>query len=491
MASLEELNTTRTLKLEALRQFGMEPYPAKVPRTFSLADARANFAEYEKSAKAVSLAGRVMAIRGQGAILFLVLDDGTTTFQAVVKKDTLDAKLFDLLIRAVDIGDIISVTGTLFTTQRGEQSILVTSWTMAAKTLLPLPEKWHGLADPDEKLRKRYLDFIMEPEMRDLFKKKAKFWQVTRKFLDEEGFLEVETPTLELTTGGAEATPFRTHLNDYDMDVFLRISIGELWQKRLMAAGFPKTFEIGRAYRNEGTSPEHAQEFTNLEFYWSYADYKDGMELVIKLYRKLALEVFGKTKFTARGFDFDLADEWKLIDYSEEIKRQTGIDIHIATDSELLAKLKEIGVSYEGANHERFIDTLWKYCRKNIAGPAFLVNHPTIVAPLAKSNLADEGKAQIADTVQMFQPIIAGSEIGRGYSELNDPIDQRRRFEEQRKLLEKGDTEAMMPDWEFVEMLDHGMPPTCGFGFGERLFAVLAGKPLREVQLFPFVRPKK
>lgn len=491
MASIEELRETRNQKLEALRKFGMDPYPAKVPRSFCLADARANFAEYEKSAKAVSLAGRVMAIRGQGAILFVVLDDGKATFQAVIKKDTLDAKLFDLLVQAVDIGDIISVTGTLFTTQRGEQSILVTSWTMATKTLLPLPEKWHGLADPDEKLRKRYLDFVMEPEMREIFKKKSKFWQVTRKFLEDEGFLEVETPTLELTTGGAEATPFKTHLNEYDMDVYMRISVGELWQKRLMAAGFPKTFEIGRVYRNEGTSPEHAQEFTNMEFYWAYADYKDGMDLVTRLYRKIATDVFGTTKFETRGFKFDLADEWKLVDYTEEIKKQTGIDIHKATDEELRKKLIALKISYEGVNRERFIDTLWKYCRKNIAGPAFLVNHPTIVAPLAKSMPADPKTGKIPATVQMFQPIIAGSEIGRGYSELNDPMDQRMRFEQQRKLLEKGDTEAMMPDWEFVEMLDHGMPPTCGFGFGERLFAVLAGKPLRETQLFPFVRPKK
>ncbi len=485
MASIEELRTTRTAKLEALRKFGMDSYPAKVPRTFALSDARSNFAEYEKSTRLVSLVGRVMAIRGQGAILFLVLNDGKSTFQAVVKKDTLDVKFFELLTQAVDIGDIISVTGTLFTTQRGEQSILVVSWTMATKALLPLPEKWHGLADPDEKIRKRYLDFIMDPELREIFNKKSKFWQVTRRFLEDEGFQEVETPTLELTTGGAEATPFRTHLNDYDIDVYLRISIGELWQKRLMAAGFSKTFEIGRAYRNEGTSPEHAQEFTNMEFYWSYADYKDGMELVTRMYRKIATDVFGTTKFETRGHKFDLADEWKLVDYSEEIKNQTGIDIHKATDEELRKKLIELKVTYDGANRERFIDTLWKYCRKNISGPAFLVNHPTLVAPLAKNVSGN------TDIVQMFQPILAGSEIGRGYSELNDPIDQRMRFERQRKLLEKGDTEAMMPDWEFVEMLDHGMPPTCGFGFGERLFAVLVGKPLRDVQMFPFVRPKK
>ena len=485
MASLDELRATRVAKMEVLRKAGMDPYPAKVPRDFCLKDARANFAEYEKSAKLISLAGRVMAIRGQGAILFLVLDDGRGTFQAVVKKDTLETKLFELLTQTLDIGDIISVTGTMFTTQRGEQSLLVTSWTMATKALLPLPEKWHGLQDPDEKLRKRYLDFVMDPEVREIFQKKSKFWQVTRRFLEDKGFLEVETPTLETTTGGAEATPFKTHHGDYDMEVFLRISVGELWQKRLMAGGFSKTFEIGRVYRNEGSSPYHLQEFTNIEFYWSYADYKDGMKLVTELYRKIAQDVFGTTKFTSRGHSFDLADEWRLIDYSEEIKKQTGIDIRTATDEQLLDTLKKFKVEFDGANRERFIDTLWKYCRKSIAGPAFVINHPTLVAPLAKNVAGD------TSTVQLFQPIIAGSEIGKGYSELNDPMDQRMRFEQQRKLLDAGDTEAMMPDWEFVEMLDHGMPPTCGYGFGERLFAVLADKALREVQLFPLVKPKK
>jgi lysyl-tRNA synthetase class 2 len=484
MASLEELRTTRLRKLELLKQAGMEAYPAKVPRSFCLADARKNFSDYEASQKTVSLAGRLMAMRGQGAILFLVLDDGRSTFQAVIKKDVLSPQLFDLLVQAVDVGDVLSVTGTFMTTQRGEQSILATSWTMAAKSLLPLPEKWHGLTDPDEKFRKRYLDFIMEPEAREMFYKKAKFWEVTRGFMTEHGFLEVETPTLETTTGGAEATPFKTRHNDFDMDVFLRISVGELWQKRLMAAGFPKTFEIGRVYRNEGSSPEHLQEFTNMEFYWSYADYEDGMKLVQELYRRLATEIFGTTAFTYKEHSFDLAAEWSTIDYVAEIKIQTGIDILKASDSELKKKLEDLHVTYDGTNRERLVDTLWKYCRKNIAGPAFLVNHPTLVAPLAKSV---SGNGSI---VQMFQPIIAGSEVGRGYSELNDPLDQRRRFEEQKKLLEGGDSEAMMPDWEFVEMLEHGMPPTCGFGFGERLFSILVNKPIRETQLFPLMRPK-
>jgi lysyl-tRNA synthetase class 2 len=256
MASLEEIRATRLHKLELLKKAGMDAYPSKVSRTFCLEDARKNFDKFAKSGEEVSLTGRIMAIRGQGAILFVVLDDGKGKFQAVFKKDTFEAAgaadLFKLFGGAADIGDFISVTGTFFKTERGEDSILATKWTMASKSLLPLPEKWHGLQDADERFRKRYLDFIMNPELRDLFMKKAKFWDVTRTFLKDRGFLEVETPTLEVSTGVAEATPFKTHHNDFDLPVYLRISVGELWQKRLMAAGFQKTFEIGRVYRNEG-----------------------------------------------------------------------------------------------------------------------------------------------------------------------------------------------------------------------------------------------
>ena len=493
MASLEEIRAARLHKLELLKKAGMDAYPSKVPRTFCLKDARASFAEYDKgeegkgkgkhAGEEVSLVGRVMAIRGQGAILFVVLDDGKGKFQAVFKKDEIAPDVFALFTDAVDIGDFISVTGTFFKTQRGEDSIAVASWTMAAKSLQPLPEKWHGLTDLDERFRKRYLDFVMTPELRDLFIKKSKFWDVTRDFMKKNGFLEVETPTLEVTTGGAEATPFKTHHEDYDLPVYLRISVGELWQKRLMAAGFQKTFEIGRVYRNEGSSPDHVQEFTNMEFYWAYADYQDGMNIVRDLYRTIAQEVFGTTQFTTRGHTFDLAGEWATIDYSEEIKKQTGIDISTASEKDIMKKLDDLKVKYEGTNRERLTDTLWKYCRKNIAGPAFLINHPVLVAPLAKSV---SGK----NVVQMFQPILAGSELGRGYSELNDPIDQAARFKNQQTLIDAGDTEAMMADHEFVEMLEHGMPPTCGFGFGERLFGFLADKPLREVQLFPLMKPK-
>ena len=220
-----------------------------------------------------------------------------------------------------------------------------------------------------------------------------------------------------------------------------------------------------------------------MEFYWSFADYEDGMKLVREMYIEVAKEVFGKTEFTSRGHTFDLSAEWPKLDYVEEVKKQTGIDLNTADDSEIMKKLDELGVKYDGENRERLTDTLWKYCRKNISGPAFLVNHPALVAPLAK-------KIPGTKNVQRFQPIIAGLELGNGYSELNDPIDQKERFEVQQKLIDGGDKEAMMPDWEFVEMLEHGMPPTCGFGFGERFFAVLVDKPLRELQTFPLMKPR-
>ncbi|MBU6231088.1 lysine--tRNA ligase [Patescibacteria group bacterium] len=484
MASLEELRATRQKKLDILNKAGMEAYPVSVPKDLSLKDARDRFKELEAGKKELSLAGRIMAIRGQGAIQFFVLDDGTGAFQAVVKKDALKPELFDLISAAVDIGDIISVTGSLFVTQRGEQSLEVHSWKMASKSLAPLPEKWHGLADPDEKFRKRYLDFIMDPETREVFFKKARFWRAARAFMEKAGFLEVETPTLETTTGGAEANPFRTHHDDFDLDVFLRISVGELWQKRLLAAGFPRTYEIGRIYRNEGTSPEHAQEFTNMEFYASYMSFDEGIAFTEKLIREMSKEAFGTSAFEIKGNKIDLAGEWKRIDYVETVEKMTGIDVLKASEKEMEAKLKELKVEFEGQNRERLVDTLWKFCRKQIVGPAWLVGHPKLVSPLSKADPKDP------DKTLRVQLILGGSEMTNGFAELNDPIDQRSRFEEQKKLIASGDKEAMMPDLEFVEMLEHAMPPAFGFGVGDRLFSTLAGKPLRETQMFPLMRPK-
>lgn len=485
MSGLEGVRAERLKKLQILKDKGINPYLSNVKRTHEVAQVLSSFSELETNKTPVTLAGRVMIIRGQGAIMFVVVQDGTGKLQAVFKEDGIEAEAFTLFKDTVDGGDFIEVTGTLFVTQRGENSLLVDSWRMVAKSLLPLPDKYHGLQNEEERFRKRYLDLLGRDELRDMFKRKEKFWDVTRAFLKAEGFTEVETPTLELTTGGAEARPFSTHHNDFDIDVYLRISIGELWQKRLLAAGFEKIFEIGRAYRNEGTSPNHLQEFTNMEFYQAFADYEDGMKLVENLYRTIAQEVYGKTTFSRNEHTFDLANEWIKIDYTSEVLRQTGIDLTNTTEEEIKEKLNDLGVKYEGENKERLTDTLWKYCRKNIAGPAFLINHPKLVSPLAKEVV---GQPQ---ATQRFQPIIAGTEVGNGYSELNDPLEQQARFDLQQQLIERGDAEAMMPDFEFVEMLEHGMPPACGFGFGERLFAILEDKPIRETQLFPLMKPRE
>lgn len=484
MASLEEIKRERLAKIELLKKAEMDPYPATTRRDTVIADFLENFEELEKNGTSLTLAGRIRSIRTHGAIAFCDLVDGSGSTQIYLKKESLGEDLFTLFEEAVDESDFVEFAGTAERTKRGVPSLSPSSWRMLTKSLRPVPQEFYGLKDEEERLRKRYLDILANKETQQMLKKKALFWDVTRDFLKDNGFLEVETPTLEITTGGAEAAPFKTFHNDFDLDVYLRISVGELWQKKLMVSGIEKTFEIGRVYRNEGSSPEHVQEFTNMEFYWAFANYQDGMKLVRELYIKIAQEVFGKTEFTTRGHTFDLAGEWPEIDYRQAIIDHTGIDILEASQSDIEAKLKELGVEYEGSSLERLTDTLWKTTRRSISGPAFLVNHPTLVSPLAKVHKDNH------ELTERFQIILAGSEVGNGYSELNDPEDQRQRFGEQQQLIEKGDKEAMMPDWEFVEALEFGMPPTFGFGFGERLFAFMMDKPIREVATFPLMKPK-
>ena len=474
----------RLKKLAELKNKGLNPYPAKVNRDYEIAKVISDFEKLLKSAKDVAIVGRLRSIRSHGNLTFANLEDGSANIQIALSKKELGDGSYKDFVKLIDHGDFIQVKGNVFNTHKGEQSVMVKSWTLLSKALRPIPDAWFGLKDEEERYRKRYLDLILNPETRDIFYKRAKFWEVTRQFMKKHGFIEVETPTLEITTGGAEANPFKTHHDDYDQDIFLRISVGELWQKRLMAAGYEKTFEIGRVYRNEGSSPEHLQEFTNLEFYLAYADYEVSMKLAQELYREIAIQVFGKTKFITKGFEYDLAVEWPRLDYREEVKKQTGIDVLKDSEADMKKKLAKLKVVYEGDNRERLVDTLWKYCRRNIAGPVFLVDHPKLVSPLAKA------KPDNPELTERFQIIIAGSEIGNGFSELNDPVDQRQRFELQQELIDRGDKEAMMPDWEFVEMLEYGMPPTTGFGFGERLFAFLMDKTVRETTLFPFLKPK-
>ncbi|MFA5290741.1 MAG: amino acid--tRNA ligase-related protein [Candidatus Paceibacterota bacterium] len=389
-------------------------------------------------------------------------------------------------METIDIGDFVQITGKLITTKRGEKTIQAIGWKILAKSLRPLPDQWAGLQDTEERLRKRYLDILLNDEVRAMVIKRGEFWQAVRNFLLSKDFIEVETPVLENTAGGADAKPFATHHNALDLDVFLRISTGELWQKKLMVAGLDRTFEIGRQFRNEGMDAEHLQDYTQMEFYLAYADYEKGMQLVEDLFKHVAKKVFDTLQFEIGEFKIDLDQKWERYDFRDTVLKMTGIDVLEATLPGIEAKLKELEIVYDkkGFNITRGIDNLWKYCRKQIAGPGFLVGTPIEISPLAKR---DEKNPRLA---QRFQPIIAGSELGNGYSELNDPQDQLARFNEQMKLREAGDEEAQMKDEEFVEALEYGMPPTCGFGMSERVFAFLMNKSMREAQIFPLMRPK-
>ncbi len=486
IVSLEDIRRTRLQKIELLRGAGMDPYPSDSKRTHTIQNARADFSFLETSGAPVVIAGRIRAMRSHGGSLFLDIEDGTGKLQGYLKEDTLGKDSYDFFVSAADVGDIIEISGAVFTTKKKEQTLKVAKWRMMAKSLLPLPEKWHGLQDADERYRKRYLDFMFHPHARELVVKRALFWRAMRSFLEERGFLEVETPVLETTTGGADARPFSTHHNALDIDVYLRISCGELWQKRLIVAGFPKVFEIGRIFRNEGMSAEHLQDYTQMEFYWAFADYQDGMKLVKELYQHAAEKTFGTLQFANGSHSFDLGAEWREYDYRELLKEKTGIDILETKLTEIEAKLNKLGVVYDKkeVNLARAADALWKHCRKDIAGPGFLTHVPVFLEPLAKR------KPNNPNVVERFQIILAGSEMGKGYSELNDPLDQRARLEEQQRLREAGDEEAQMIDEDFIEALEYGMPPTCGFGVSERLFSVLAGVPIRESQIFPLMRPK-
>lgn len=492
MPTLEELRKERIKKLKKLESAGLLAYPATTKRTHTITEALKDFNKLAKSKTRVVLAGRIMAQRGHGGATFLDINDGSGTspqaskIQAIIKEDKLGPKGYQFFLDVFDIGDFVEVAGVLFTTKSGEKTIEADNYKMLAKALLPLPEKWHGLQDVEERLRKRYLDILFNPEVKEMVEKRAMFWNSMREFLVKKGFLEVETPVLETCPGGADARPFITHHNALDMDVYLRISGGELWQKELMTAGFNKTFEIGRIFRNEGMDAEHLQDYTQMEFYWAYADYEQGMKLVEEMYKYVAKQTFGKLKFKIRGFDVDLGKKWEKYDYQSTIAKHTGINIETASLSEIEKTLKKLEVEYDkkGFNITRGIDNLWKYCRKSISGPGFLINVPVVIEPLAK-RIEKNPKL-----VQRFQVILAGSEVGKGYSELNDPIDQAERFKQQQKLREQGDEEAQRYDKDFIEALEHGMPPTCGFGVSERLFAFLMNKPLRECQIFPLMRPK-
>ncbi len=483
--SLEDIRNDRLKKLAVIRGWGIDPYPAVSKRTLSVSDLLLSFDRREESNETLTIAGRIMAIREHGGTAFADIYDGTETVQAYLKRDTLGDEAFDLFVKSIDIGDFVDITGTAVHTKRGEASVLTASWNILSKSLRSLPEKWVGITDSEERLRRRYLDILTNPKAREIVEKRSVFWNTARRFLLERGYVEVETPVLETIPGGADAEPFVTHHNALDIDVYLRISAGELWQKKLMVAGVPKTFEIGRIFRNEGMSHEHLQDYTQLEFYESYVDYIYGMKLVRDLYITLAKETFGTTAFTIDEHSVELDKEWPVLDFSTLIFDTYGIDPLKVSEKEVSAYYTK---AYPDAtapdSRERAIDGLWKKIRKDICGPAFLTGVPVFLEPLAKRSRDN------ADVVERFQVILAGSEMGKGFSELNDPIDQAERFAHQQALRDRGDKEAHRADVEFVEALEYGMPPTFGFGVSERLFSFLMNLNVREGQIFPLMKPR-
>jgi lysyl-tRNA synthetase class 2 len=488
VSRLSEIRKIRLEKVEKLRALGINPYPSRSRKDYSNKEITSNFKKY--AGKKITLTGRLMSWREHGQIVFGHIEDESGKIQLFIKADLLEKTSFkkqtlgfdDLSL--LDIGDFIEATGTITKTTRGEMSLEPVEIKILTKSLRPLPEKWEGLKDQELIFRKRYLDLVMNSDHRKMFRRKAKFWEASRQFLKARGFMEVETPVLEHVTGGADARPFVTHHNALDEDFYLRIST-ELYLKRLIGGGFEELYTLGPNFRNEGMDNEHLQEYYQLEWYWAYADYKDNMKLVQEMFRALAREVYQKTKFTSRGHTFDLANKWKEIDYSEIIKERHDINIFSDPEEKMRLVLKKHKVELPGVvNKHRLIDNLWKLIRKDIAGPAFLINIPKLVSPLAKSKPEDER------ITERFQIIIAGSELGNGYSELNDPVDQYQRFKSQQAAREAGDEEAQMMDEDFIEMLEYGMPPTSGYGHSERVFWFLEDVTAREGVFFPQMKRK-
>jgi lysyl-tRNA synthetase class 2 len=417
-----------------------------------------------------------------GKIIFAHIEDGTARIQVLFKDG--ETENFSVLSELLDTGDFLEATGTLFITKTGEKTLSGIKYKVLAKSIRPLPSEHFGLEDEEIKLRKRYLDILFDPSVKDLFIKKAKFWQAFRDFLLHEGFLEVYMPILEDSTGGAEAEPFVTHHNALDQDFYLRISL-ELPLKKMLVAGYEKVFEIGRIFRNEGIDATHLQDYTQIEWYWAYADFEKLLDFSERLYQYVILETFGTLQIEVNGQVCDWSGTWQRVDYIELFKEKTGLDLESCSDEELKKYAKAQHLHFEDfAQRGRLIDLIFKKIRISLPTdkPVFLINQPIELEPLAKRD------AKNPKIVQRMQIIAFGSELGKGFGELNDPLDQRSRFEEQARLRESGDGEAQMFDEGYVEAMEYGMPPAAGFGVSERLFAMLTGRPIRETVVFPPMR---
>lgn len=488
MATFDELRKIRIKKLEAVKKAGFFPYPIKTRRSEKISQALEDFGKLARQKKELVLVGRIRSLRVHGGSAFLNIEDGSGNIQAFFRNDHLGEKSYKFFINNFDVGDFIEIRGTLFKTKRGEKTIEASDFKMLAKSLRPLPEKWHGLADVEEKYRKRYLDLIFNSQVKKRFELRSKIIKEVRNFLEKEGFLEVETPILQPSYGGAKARPFKTHLNALDMDLYLRIA-PELYLKRLLIGGFEKVFEVGKCFRNEGVDRFHNPDFTILEFYWAYQEYKELMKFIENMLQTLVKNIFGKLEIQYQGKKINFKGSWPRIEFNQLIKKYTKIDLDEINVPALKKRAKKMGIEIEkGASKAEIADEIYKkFCRPNIWNPTFIIHHLQGAQPLAKALEGNEKK------LANFQLVAGAVELVNAFSELNDPLEQRRRFEEQEKLFRAGLQEAQRKDDDFLEALEYGMPPAAGLGIGiDRLIILLTDSySLREAILFPTMKNRE
>ena len=479
-----ELRKVRLDKLQAFRDAGRDPFVVTTAeQEMHTSDVTANFEELE--GKDVSLCGRIMSKRPMGKAAFMNIADRDGRMQVYVRRDDVGEEEY-AFFKKYDIGDIVEVKGFVFKTQTGEISVHAKSVRLLSKSLLPLPEKYHGLTNVDTRYRQRYVDLIMNPEVKDTFIKRSKIIRAIRKYLDSQDFIEVETPMLVANAGGASARPFETHFNALDEDLRLRISL-ELYLKRLIVGGMERVYEIGRVFRNEGLDTRHNPEFTLMELYQAYTDYHGMMDLTENLYRFVAQEVLGTTKIVYNGVEMDLGKPFERITMTDAVKKYAGIDFsEVKTDDEAKALAKEKGIEFEARHKKGDILNLFfeEYVEEHLIQPTFLMDHPVEISPLTKR------KPENPDYVERFEFFMNGWEMANAYSELNDPLDQRERFKAQEELLRQGDEEANHTDEDFLTALEYGMAPTGGIGFGiDRMVMLLTDSAaIRDVLLFPTMK---
>ncbi|MFA5009575.1 MAG: lysine--tRNA ligase [Candidatus Paceibacterota bacterium] len=486
MSTVEEIRNNRIEKLKKMEKEGEPAYPLETKRTHEIKQVIADFDSLSQSETEVILVGRIRTFRLHGALCFLDFEDGTGKFQAFFAKDRVGEKGFNDFIEKFDIGDFIQIRGILFETKRKEKTIQAVDYKMLAKSLKPLPEKWHGLKDTEERFRKRYLDLLFSPETKEKFIIRSNFVTAIRKFLNNRGFLEVETPILQTIYGGARAKPFLTHINAMDLDVFLRIS-PELYLKRLLVGGFEKVYEIGKCFRNEGVDKFHNPDFTMLEFYWAYADYKQLMKITEEMLKEILTKTIGTSKINYRGEEIDFGQEYERIEFFALLEKYAGIKYQDLNEQALRQKAIDLGIDLpEGADKPNIADEIYKkLCRPKIIQPCFVIHHPYGFQPLAKG-LDDEKLAS-------FQLVVAGAEIINAFSELNNPVEQNERLKIQEKLFKGGFEEAQRSDEDFIDALEYGMPPAAGFGMGiDRIVSMITDSAsLREIILFPIMKNKE